>query len=267
MSVLKIMNNGVWEDVAGVSGHTHKMSEISDFPADLLDAVNDLQTNIGDAPVADQIAAAVVDKADADHTHSEYASVDHTHSQYSDVDHTHSQYADKEHTHSQYASASDVAGLQTLVGSTNVSEQIDTAIDNIDYPVKSVNGKTGAVALTASDVGALPSNTVIPSVAGLASEDYVDNAVSAKVDKVSGKALSTNDYTTAEKNKLADIEFGANKTVVDAALNAESTNPVQNKAVQAAVSDLQTMVGNRPVSEQIETAISELKTAILGGAW
>ena len=31
-----------------------------------------------------------------------------------------------------------------------------------------------------------------------------------KVDKVSGKGLSTNDYTTAEKNKLAGIDAGAN---------------------------------------------------------
>ena len=34
-----------------------------------------------------------------------------------------------------------------------------------------------------------------------------------KVDKVSGKELSTNDYTTAEKNKLADIDDGANAYV------------------------------------------------------
>ena len=32
-----------------------------------------------------------------------------------------------------------------------------------------------------------------------------------KVDKVTGKGLSTNDYTTTEKNKLAGIETGANK--------------------------------------------------------
>lgn len=31
-----------------------------------------------------------------------------------------------------------------------------------------------------------------------------------KVDKVSGKGLSSNDYTTAEKNKLAGIAAGAN---------------------------------------------------------
>lgn len=35
--------------------------------------------------------------------------------------------------------------------------------------------------------------------------------VDKKVDKVSGKGLSTNDYTTDEKNKLAGIEEGANK--------------------------------------------------------
>lgn len=34
-----------------------------------------------------------------------------------------------------------------------------------------------------------------------------------KVDKVSGKGLSTNDYTTAEKNKLAGIATGANNYV------------------------------------------------------
>lgn len=39
------------------------------------------------------------------------------------------------------------------------------------------------------------------------------NAVTDKVDKVSGKQLSTNDYTTAEKNKLAGIAAGAEVNV------------------------------------------------------
>lgn len=37
--------------------------------------------------------------------------------------------------------------------------------------------------------------------------------LSGKVDKVAGKGLSTNDYTTAEKNKLAGIADGANNYV------------------------------------------------------
>lgn len=38
-----------------------------------------------------------------------------------------------------------------------------------------------------------------------------------------------------DKSKLDGVEDGANKTVVDAALDATSTNPVQNKAVKAAL--------------------------------
>lgn len=41
--------------------------------------------------------------------------------------------------------------------------------------------------------------------------------------------------STADKAKLDSIERGANKTVVDAALDAGSANPVQNKAVKAAL--------------------------------
>ena len=62
--------------------------------------------------------------------------------------------------------------------------------------------------------------------------------ISGKVDKVEGKGLSTNDYTTTEKNKLGGIETGANKTVVDSALSSTSTNPVQNKVIKKALDDL-----------------------------
>ena len=59
------------------------------------------------------------------------------------------------------------------------------------------------------DYNDLTNKPAIPSIAGLAAETYVDNAVSTKVDKVDGKGLSTNDYTTAEKNKLSGITDGA----------------------------------------------------------
>lgn len=61
----------------------------------------------------------------------------------------------------------------------------------------------------------------------------VKSALDNKVDKASGKQLSTNDYTTAEKEKLAGIAEGATKVSVDEALSSTSENPVQNKAVQA----------------------------------
>lgn len=40
-------------------------------------------------------------------------------------------------------------------------------------------------------------------------EDGIEELQLQKVDKASGKSLSTNDYTTAEKNKLAGIAAGA----------------------------------------------------------
>ena len=63
-----------------------------------------------------------------------------------------------------------------------------------------------------------------------------------KVDKVSGKGLSTNDYTTAEKNKLAGIASGATKITVDSALSTTSTNPVQNKVLATKISTIETNV-------------------------
>lgn len=57
--------------------------------------------------------------------------------------------------------------------------------------------------------------------------------LSGKVDKVTGKGLSTNDYTNTEKNKLIGIEAEANKTIVDTELDGESSNPVENQAVTA----------------------------------
>ena len=57
---------------------------------------------------------------------------------------------------------------------------------------------------------------------------YVGNTAVAKE---AGKGLSTNDYTTTEKNKLAGIANGANKTIVDGSLSSTSTNPVQNKVI------------------------------------
>jgi hypothetical protein len=56
-----------------------------------------------------------------------------------------------------------------------------------------------------------PEGTDIVDIADLnGNMDILDNAVNGKVDKVTGKQLSTNDYTAAEKTKLAGIATGAN---------------------------------------------------------
>ena len=45
----------------------------------------------------------------------------------------------------------------------------------------------------------------------------IKGLLNGKVDKVAGKGLSTNDFTTAEKNKLAGIATEANKYTLPAA--------------------------------------------------
>lgn len=127
----------------------------------------------------------------------------------------------------------------------------------IDIPVQSVNGKTGAVNLTASDVGALPSDTPIPSKtsdldndSGFVTQSTLDNYV----EKEENKSL----MSSAEHTKLQGIEANAQRNVqpdfnqtddtaddyiknkpptitVDSELSDSSTNPVQNKVVKAAI--------------------------------
>lgn len=61
----------------------------------------------------------------------------------------------------------------------------------------------------------------------------INTALANKVDKVSGKVLSSNDYTDAEKQQLASLVAGT--ITVDSELSDSSENPVQNKVVKAAL--------------------------------
>lgn len=70
--------------------------------------------------------------------------------------------------------------------------------------------------------------------------DVINNhteIIEGKVDKVSGKGLSTNDYTTAEKNKLAGIAANANKytlpTASDSTLGGIKTGFVSTDTKKA----------------------------------
>lgn len=51
------------------------------------------------------VAEAVLDKADEDHTHEGYASVDHSHSGYAPAEHSHDGFAPADHSHTGYAPA------------------------------------------------------------------------------------------------------------------------------------------------------------------
>ena len=70
----------------------------------------------------------------------------------------------------------------------------------------------------------------------------VKTALNGKVDKVEGKGLSTNDYTTEDKTKLGGVETGANKTVINNTLTSEDTtqalSAAQGKALKDALDEL-----------------------------
>jgi hypothetical protein len=82
-----------------------------------------------------------------------------------------------------------------------------------------ISDLTLVTALTGNDVlpivngGSTKKVTVTKIKEGLATTTYVDTQDALKVDKVAGKGLSTEDYTSAEKTKLGGIATGAEVNV------------------------------------------------------
>lgn len=138
-------------------------------------------------------------------------------------------------------------------------------------PTKTSNLTNDSGFITTSDIpeGAAASTTT-PKMDGTATVgtetafargDHVHPSDSTKVDKVSGKALSTNDFTNAYKTKLDGIAEGANKTTVDTALSATSTNPVQNKAINTALGNKVDKVSGKGLSTNDYTTAEKNKLA------
>lgn len=81
---------------------------------------------------------------------------------------------------------------------------------------RTINGQalSSDVDITAEDIEAI--GGIYQSADCLAEEIlHLDTLLSTKVDKVTNKGLSTNDYTTTEKNKLAGIAAGAQVNVLE----------------------------------------------------
>ena len=90
---------------------------------------------------------------------------------------------------------------------------------------------------------------VTEQISGKADKTYVDSKLDTKVDKVSGKQLSTNDYTNEDKTKLAGIAAGA-EVNVNADWNAESGD--------AQILNKPTIITEEQVDQKINTAISSV---------
>lgn len=66
----------------------------------------------------------------------------------------------------------------------------------------------------------------------------IDNLLNNKVDKETGKGLSSNDFSNEFKTKLEGIAENATRTIIDNSLSDTSTNPVQNKVINTALEEV-----------------------------
>ena len=114
--------------------------------------------------------------------------------------------------------------------------------------VISVNEKTGEVTLNADDIDDTETDNKFVSTTekstwnSKANVSYVDTEVGKKVDKVTGKALSANDFTNTLKNKLDGITAGAQTNVIEIVqkngTNLSITGKTVNISVPTKISDL-----------------------------
>lgn len=109
-----------------------------------------------------------------------------------------------------------------------------------------------------------------PSVLDGVTEN-VQTQLNDKVDKVTGKGLSTNDYTGAEKTKLSGIETGAQKnTITGVKGNAETTYRTGNVNITATNIGLgnvnNTSDAEKPISTATKTALDGKQAKVTGAA-
>lgn len=106
---------------------------------------------------------------------------------------------------SQYQTKSEVnTAIQKVVGAA------PEALDTLEEIAAKLTEDSDAVAGIVNTLSGKADKSEIPSLAGYATESWVENKnyltqhqdISGKVDKVSGKGLSTNDYTATDKAKV-----------------------------------------------------------------
>lgn len=95
----------------------------------------------------------------------------------------------------------------------------------------------------------------------------MDNADANKVDKVTGKGLSTNDYTTNEKSKLSGIATGAQVNVIETIKVNGTAQTVSSKAVNITVPTDNATLANGAgyqTASQVNSAINSAVGKITG---
>lgn len=112
-------------------------------------------------------------------------------------------------------------------------------LENDSHFITTADVPDGATASTTTPK--MDGNAAVGIETAFARGDHVHPSDTTKVDKVTGKGLSSNDYTAAEKEKLSGIAAGATKTELctDISKNASSdTYAATPKAVAAYVASM-----------------------------
>lgn len=111
---------------------------------------------------------------------------------------------------SDYAKKTDIASAYNYKGSKNTYAELPTSGNTVG-DVWNVATDGMNYAWTGSEWDAL-GGTV--DLSGYVTTAAMNTALANKVDKVTGKGLSTNDYTTAEKEKLAGLSAPTTQTFI-----------------------------------------------------
>jgi trimeric autotransporter adhesin len=145
--------------------------------------------------------------------------------------------------------------LNLKYDASNPSNFVDANGAALAAPVKSVQGKTGIVVLDKSEIGL--GNVDNTSDLNKEISTAAQTALNNKVDKVTGKQLSTEDYTTAEKSKLAGIESGAQVNAVNSVNGKTGTVTLVKDDISLSNVD-NTSDANKPISTA-QAAVNAVK--------
>ena len=134
---------------------------------------------------------------------------------------------------------------------TYTKQEIDTAISNVEVDLSGYYTKTETDAITTQTLGSAKSytDTKVADLINSAPEtldtigevakaiqdnatviDALNSAIGNKVDKIEGKGLSTNDYTTAEKTKLAGLS-NYDDTSIKSSITTLETNKANKNEI------------------------------------
>jgi hypothetical protein len=199
--------------------------------------LNTVSNLVGDTAVSTQISNAIANKSDTGHTHSAYVNQN----AFSNVT-----------VGSTTISADSATDTLTLVAGSNITITPDATNDKITIAAKD----TVYTHPTTSGNKHIPSGgssgqILRWSADGTAVWGADNNTTYSDATQSAAGLMSADD-----KKKLDGIATGANNITVDSSLSSSSTNPVQNKAVNTAISNLNTLVGDTKVSTQISNAIA-----------